>query len=309
MLRRGYAPRRGNTLVEALIALSLFGLVGAAIASASLHEQRVLDALARSSQSRAQVDAAVDALAASLLAIDAADIVGTTRDSAVEIESTLLAGLACAASASEVVVAIPTTPGTATLGTANTPPENGDDIRWLAGTGGRQRWHAGAVTGAARSGNRCDGSDTTEWRQPASARWIINLVRTDSADTPPAVGDMVLIRRRARWSLYKASDKSWWLGWRGWNGALGRFDVIQPVAGPLAPYSSDPSKTGFHLSIHDSTDAPLALPLADPSAARRIEVTARSPAPPPSRDLAGSLPLGFTLGDSAMAVIALRSHR
>ena len=302
--------RSGSTLIEALIALALFGLVGAGIASASLHEQRVLDTLARTSQARAQVDGAVEAVAASLVALDPADIVGTaTRDSAIEIQSTLLIGLACAASANEVVVATTAATGAATLGTANAPPEPGDDMRWLAGSGGRLRWHAATVTAVTRSNSRCDAADTTAWRQPPGTRWILSVQPSDAGDTPVAIGDAVLVRRRARWSIYKASDKSWWLGWRGWNGALNRFDVIQPVAGPLAPYNADPAKTGFRIAIYDSTDALLSLPLLDASSARRIEISARTPTTPPSRDLAGSLPVGFSLGDSSSAVVALRSHR
>jgi hypothetical protein len=66
--------------------------------------------------------------------------------------------------------------------------------------------------------------------------------------------------RRVRYTLYRATDGSTYLGLREWSHTTGRLSSAQPIAGPFDPDSS-------RFSYLDTTGAPLAAPV---TATRRI---------------------------------------
>ena len=71
------------------------------------------------------------------------------------------------------------------------------------------------------------------------------------------VGTPLRFLRPLRFSLYRASDGLWYLGARDWNAATQRFNTVQPVAGPLRPYSADPAASGLSFAYVDGTGSPL----------------------------------------------------
>jgi hypothetical protein len=83
----------------------------------------------------------------------------------------------------------------------------------------------------------------------------------------------VRVTRPIRYSLYHASDGSWYLGARDWNDASAKFNTTQPLAGPFRSPGAGPVFRWF-----DSTGAVLASPVAwrDQVALVRIDLRAQT---------------------------------
>jgi hypothetical protein len=78
----------------------------------------------------------------------------------------------------------------------------------------------------------------------------------------------VRITRPLRYSLYRASDSQWYFGERDWSGASGRFNTIQPIAGPFLPAASG----GLAFAYFDSAGAVLPTPVPDTRAIALVRV-------------------------------------
>ena len=117
-------------------------------------------------------------------------------------------------------------------------------------------------------------------------------------------GAPVRFIRRGRYSLYRASDGDWYLGYRRCN-AIGASvcGAVQPLSGPYRGYNGDRSATGFLFEYFNARGARLdasssALDLA------RVDVTARAE----SRDRLAIGSRSFTPADSATISIAIRNR-
>jgi hypothetical protein len=99
------------------------------------------------------------------------------------------------------------------------------------------------------------------------------------ADPPPGgikAGVPVRFLRRARYSLYRASDGRWYLGYRRCN-AVGASTCgpVQPLSGPYRAYSSDPRDSGLDFEYFDAYGQPLG-PSDSPLTIARVDISARS---------------------------------
>ena len=117
-------------------------------------------------------------------------------------------------------------------------------------------------------------------------------------------GAPVRFIRRGRYSLYRSSDGSWYLGYRRCN-AMGPSvcGAIQPLSGPYRAYSSNPRSTGLLFEFFDGSGAHLppgssSLPLA------RVDITARSE----SRQRIAIEGRSWMPADSATVSIAVRNR-
>jgi hypothetical protein len=110
--------------------------------------------------------------------------------------------------------------------------------------------------------------------------------------------------RRGRYSLYRASDGDWYLGYRRCN-ALGSSvcGAIQPLSGPYRRYSSDPAATGLLFEYFDANGNRLGAG-SSPLELARVDVTARAE----SRHHLIVEGRQSTPGDSATMSIAIRNR-
>ncbi|HXQ76588.1 MAG TPA: hypothetical protein VN797_00185, partial [Gemmatimonadaceae bacterium] len=82
--------------------------------------------------------------------------------------------------------------------------------------------------------------------------------------------------RRGRYSLYRASDGEWYLGYRRCDAAgLAGCGGIQPLSGPYRPYSSNPLRTGLLFEYFDASGVRLGAG-ASPLSLARVDITARA---------------------------------
>jgi len=115
-------------------------------------------------------------------------------------------------------------------------------------------------------------------------------------------GSPVRFVRRGRYSLYRASDGDWYLGYRRCN-AIGASvcGAIQPLSGPYQPYSSDADQSGLVFEYFDRTGSD---PRAAPLSLARVDVTARAA----SRESFLVEGRRWTPNDSAHVSVAVRNR-
>jgi hypothetical protein len=240
--------RPGATLVELSIALSLLGIVLGAFLLLGLRQEENHRSLAMRNRARAQLREAAAGLPQELrgLSPTGGDIArGGARDSTLEFRATIVAGVVCRTS--DNMVELPRGGETWPMVAVLAAPEPGDSL-WIheppadrEGTpldppaleelpaGG---WRGRAVRAVSRSSSSCgifepDGASGT--------RFLLQL-DADPQGVVPRLGSAFRVTRPARYSIYRSSaDGGWYLGMRDWNNSLGRFDAVQPIAGPFTP--------------------------------------------------------------------------
>lgn len=224
--------RAGTTLAELAIALMITGLAGLigvgllAAAERRTHADGAADRVAQAARDVAHV------LGADISGADPAHV-AVRGDTALDLGAHVGVSVACVAAGHVLVV-----PGARTsLGAPFTvwrlPPERSDIVLvWdtLAAT-----WRetiADSVT------TRTDGAGCPAngpFRSIADSVANVPVIRLRLADSlPGAVGAGAPVRvvREVRWTLYRSSDRNWWLGYR--RCPAGACGAAQPVAGPLA---------------------------------------------------------------------------
>ena len=225
--------RRGATLAELLVALTLAAIVLGTATSSVLHQRRSASRLAHGVGADAQVRAALGSLAAELGALSAGvgDLVpGEASDTAIQLRSVVAAGLACADA----------------VGSASFAPE------WesfaagapaMAREGDSLWWYGGEPAGWR--GRRIVGVDSIIAPCPLVSLPAVAVRRAVVAE-PDSVpyGALLRVTRPIRYAFYRGGDGSWQLGVREWVAAAGRFAGPQPVAGPFL-MRAGALRTGF----------------------------------------------------------------
>jgi hypothetical protein len=229
------ASRFGATLAELLVALTLAAIVLGAATSTLLRQRRTAFTLDHAARGDAQLRAAIGALTAELgvLTAGSGDITpGQASDTAVQLRSAVVSGLACGdAVGSATFAGEDEGPAGVLLGAA---PREGDTLWWFGGEPsvwrGRRIVRSDSIWGPCQLGS-----------SPAGPVRRVTLAEPDSI----AYGAPLRVTRPVRYAFYRSGDGSWQLGVRDWLGAAGRFASPQPLAGPFLMRAGS-GRTGFH---------------------------------------------------------------
>jgi prepilin-type N-terminal cleavage/methylation domain-containing protein len=249
--------RGGLTLVELMATVAVAGVVLAIVAGVALRQQRTFAALTSDAALAGQLRDAASVLPSDLrtAAVGAGDLREAT-DTSVEIRETLASAVVCDTLGKAVILA-PFDGTAATFGGAIAPIQAGDTAWIFSPDDFAHPWRGHGVLGVASThagqcaavGPRLSGASLV------ASRTTLTL---DSVSVPQTlIGRVARVTRPIRYSLYHASDASWYLGARDWNDASGKFNTIQPLAGPFRSPSAGPVFRWF-----DSTGAALAAPVA-----------------------------------------------
>jgi prepilin-type N-terminal cleavage/methylation domain-containing protein len=305
-------PRRGVSLPELVVALVLFGIVAGAVARALDRASRFHDGIVRLLEARTQLAAADQAVTVALRAMApaAGDLVAVS-DSAVRYRMAVGGGVACAVDSAGITLLPDSIANGQVLVHFWAPPQPGDSA-WVFDEGASpapsdDRWVPARLTSLARVAGGCAGSPVLDpLNDAARPGWRLNV--TFGAGVPasvPLVGGatVVCLTRHARFALYRASTGASFLGWADWNDATGRWNVIQPVAGPFVAWNgSQPPASGIAFAARDSAGAAVSAPVTGAAA---LALTARALTRGAVR-LDGA-PRGPRT-DSLRAVVALRNR-
>ena len=227
----------------------------------------------------------------------AGDIV-VAQDSALEVRVTIASAIVCGSAPGRLTIpAASSARGNALAGYVESP-EPDDAVAAFFEDSAAGTWLTLHVASAPASGGACPSFPSVV------SLWTIEL--REPLVVP--VGTTLRFTRPLRLSLYRASDNRWYLGARDWNGTSQRFNTIQPVAGPLRPYSLVEFETGLLFTYQDATGALLS-DLADTRRIASIRIVARGSSTRVVR-LAPTVsqPNGTYL-DSARLLVGLRNSR
>ena len=312
-LGKGDAPRhrapdcRGVSLVELLVALTLFGIVGTAILGALDRQVRLHTTVLALLESRTQHAATHEILGVSLRGVaPLAGDVQAVSDSAIVFRLSLGGGVVCATGASRVMLAPDTLGNGQVLTRMHSAPQRGDTL-WLLDEGPTDatiddQWLALSVWTAMRATGGCAGGGLIAPPDDALPAWRIDVATV----LPPTItaGVPARLTRRARFSLYRSGSDSW-LGFAEWNAAGTGWNTIQPVSGPYLPYSSaSPAASGVALAPRDSSGGSgWGRPTASVTA---LSVATRTRTRVPLR--LDGMQRGFAL-DSLRSLLAMRNAR
>lgn len=271
---RASAPGAGFTLVELLIGMVLMSLVGGAIVSLLLRQQRFYNSTNDIILTRQQIRQAVAMLPSDLKGISSSggDIYVMT-DSSLEFRSVFGSSIACIVNAGgHYVTTVPMTLAKASAMTNWTAlPSAGDSIAvyndstqigqsddaWTL----YQIKQVTAVTGNVNNG--CPtASGLVQLSDLTASNPSYQIVTTSGPSNNIDQGAGIRFFRRVHYSLYKASDGQWYLGY--YDCKTGRSPVcnpIQAIAGPFQPYASPGNgTTGLSFVYYDSLGAVTAVP-------------------------------------------------
>lgn len=298
MLKR---RRKGLTLVEMMISLTIAGFTLAMVAAIGARQQQVFADVADRNALSGQMRDAANVLPVDLRAVaPAAGDIRVARDTVLELRATIASAVVCDTTTNTLILA-PRLDSVATTTSVVTPIEAGDSI-WILTTGAAQvSWtptRTLAATSAA-AGQCAAGGPRLMGPSLSGARTALAI---DAPMPPP--GTPVRITRPVRYSLYRASDNAWYLGAKDWSNAQAKFNTIQPVAGPFLP----PSAGGAIFKFFDGAGMALPSPVADPRAIAAIRIDLRGETRHVVRALGRPGAMQKRI-DSSAAMVALRNAR
>jgi type II secretory pathway pseudopilin PulG len=268
--KRGASPSgAGFTMIELLIGMVLMGLVGTALVTLLLRQQRFYNSTNDITLTRQQIRQAVAMLPSDLKGISSSgkDIYVMT-DSSLEFRAVYGSSIACVVNAGGHYVT--TVPQTLAKGSVMTNwavlPVAGDSVAIYNDSTNLN------VTDDAWSlyqikqvnpvpGNVNNGCPTSTLLVQASDLTTSNpsyqIVTTAGPSNNIDAGAGIRIFKRVHYSLYKASDGQWYLGF--YDCRTGRSPVcntIQAIAGPFQAYASAGNgSSGLQFAYYDSTGA------------------------------------------------------
>lgn len=240
--------RPGASLVELMVALALFGVIGTATLRALDRQARFHHGMLSILESRTQHAAAHEAISTELRSVStAAGDVSRLSDSAIVFRLPVGSGVVCRLDPAIVDLAPDSVAVGQRFASTRTSPQPGDTA-WVldegvADTAGDDTWVGLPVIAVARRADRCLGTSLVD---STLDRGRLSWSLTVSASPPSTVapGAPIRLTRPARFALYRGGNGEYALGFSELNPSSGSWIAIQPVSGPYVPYNSAAPGTG-----------------------------------------------------------------
>ena len=274
--------KRGVTLAEMIVAVTLAGAMAAFMIGTLVRQQRFYSSAAGLLDLRAQLRDGADVLATDIRSAAVATFgFPVMTDTALEMYSTVASSVVCAVQSPQAITLPPIALASGnTLTSMLAQPDTGDLAAVFvtpAGVADSGQWETLRIASfSSRSlATSCPSSTGFTSSADASSGAAGYAVTLASAPTIPLrPGAPLQFVRRARYSLYRSSDGKWYLGYRR-CAAVGPSScaTIQPVSGPYEPHAGDPSSSGLSFQYLDRFGA--IVPPATSSNVARVEIVLR----------------------------------
>ncbi|HEX5437280.1 MAG TPA: type II secretion system protein [Gemmatimonadaceae bacterium] len=298
------SSRRGFTLAELLVVMVVLGIVLAALMGVIVRQQRFYRGATAMIETQNNVRDAVDVLQSELRGISPSlkDIYSMT-DTSIEFREPIASAVVCDISLDRKTITVPPVDLAAKNGLTSwaSAPESGDSL-FVYDPGSStatsdDSWYQYALTSDPVTGGTCAASTNFTTVAEAGQAWTVTL---DSALTTTMIlGSAIRIFRKAHYSLYKASDGQWYLGYFDCGAGSSGCATIQPISGPYLPPASD-GTGGLTFTYYNSAGSVT----TDPLSVARIDIVTRSQSSSDIGHLNGT-PTSHT--DSLRTSIALRN--
>ena len=293
--------RRGVSLVELLVTMTVGGIALTLVAAICLRQQRTFADLAQASALSGQLRDAAAILPIDLRSISSVSgDIRDARDTSLEIRATIASAVVCDTVSGGIVLS-PPGQGAHTYAALPGAVEVGDTVWRLSILAATEEWipHRVAAVHSAASG-LCHALGPKLGAERAERRVAIAL---DSVPSNTWLGMPLRVTRPVRYSLYRSSG-TWSLGARDWNSASARFNTIQPLAGPFLSAAA----RGLRFEYFDSSGIALPPPVVDARAVALIHVDLRGQTKSAPGVVATAAAAGARI-DSLSVWVALRNRR
>ena len=307
---RRSAARRGFTLIEAMVTLTLIGIIVGTLLDVVMRQQRFAGAANDVMEVRDNLRQIGDLFPMELRAVTPAEgDIFVMSDSAIEFRQSAGVSVVCDTLPGRTTVILPPTALATDAGITSwiAAPAVGDELYIFDPRGELPDTLIRYTVAAAPTPGPClPASGFTTTAAEGAGGLMIAIAPQLSPTTPK--GAPVRFVRRARYSLYVSpSDGGWYLGFRDFNASrLPQWSAIQPVAGPLLPYAAA-GAGGLRFQYFDANGVPLTL-AAQSTQVRRIDITARAQTRSPVRTWGFGRTPGDYVRDSVRVSIALRNY-
>lgn len=295
--------RTGATLVELLVVLAIFGIVGAVIMRVILRQQRFYASAAEITTTRADLRDLATVLPTDLRGISSVggDIYAMS-DSGIAFRLPVGTSAICQLVAGGASFVVP--PARLASRSAVTAwiaePQSGDSVLVYdegATTGTADDvWRAYAITATPSSGSCPTTTGFTATSAEAAAAVRFNISGVLPATSPQ--GSAIVFFRRAHYGLFVTSSGKTMLGY--FDCPAGVCGSATPVAGPFMPYAA--SGSGLQFAYFDSTGAATTVT----TSVARIDVVVRGETAAPVSLSDGSRSY---LRDSLAFTVSLRNRQ
>lgn len=259
-MRPRQTDRSGFTLAELIVSVVIAGVIGGAITTTLVRQQRFFGAAAEVLDVRAQLRDAADVLASDLRGAAVASFgLPVMTDSAIELYTNIGTSVACSAPSGSVVALAPSalangntltsllvTPDTGDLAAVYSIPSNNvDSARWET-----RRISAFTTRSLSTTCPSSTGFTTVADAVAGATAYQVTLASSPGPDVHR--GAPVRFLRRARYSIYKSSDGKWYLGYRRCSvGVPSSCSSVQPLSGPYRPYGARGTESGLSFRYYD----------------------------------------------------------
>ena len=267
--------RLAFSLIEICVVLAIAGIVGSTLGVVLVRQQRFYRGTSELITTRQSVRDALEVLTEDIRGMSAADTARLLADSAMEFFSTIGTSVVCGLPSSSQVSLPPVVTG-GTLTSFSTEPDTGDlALFYVDSQALGERWHRYRILafGSRSAASACPSSSGFSRPEDASAK-AFAVSFANALDPGIHSGSPVRFVRRGRYSLYRASDGEWYLGYRRCN-AIGASvcGTVQPVSGPYRHYNRDVNQSGVAFEYFDRSGVSLQ---GSPLSLARVDVVARA---------------------------------
>jgi prepilin-type N-terminal cleavage/methylation domain-containing protein len=282
------AARRGFSLTELMIALVLVGIVGTAVSTVLVKQQRYYRTAGDLLETRSQIRQAVSTLPADLRSVSSSSgDIRAMSASSIDFDATIGGGVVCqasvvAAGAIQDVYLLPRESGGGSRYTTwASAPQPGDRAVVYNEAGNTfsapvalVTHMSGSVVDNAAAAAACTNSWYLTPAENALTRpWVrLNLGSTVPATSPATRGMPIRFLRRVRYSLTQAADdREWYLGYEEFD-AAGAARPMQIMSGPYRPLAAD-TTSGLTFAYYNADGA--VLPFTATTQVARVEIVVR----------------------------------
>jgi hypothetical protein len=275
--------RDGLSLAELVVVVALAGLIGGVIAVTINRQQIFYRGASELHYAREGVRDAMEVISTDIRAMSVSDTVRLHTDSAIEFFANVGSSVVCQSAGNQIGLPARQPEGSS-LSAFLVEPDTGDIATFYTRSAeGTEEWERHRIAGfSSRSLDGTCPSASGFSSQSGGDAAMTGFVVTLADPLPDGIeaGAPVRFLRRARYSLYRASDGRWYLGYRRCN-AIGESTCgpVQPLSGPYAAYNRDQRATGLGFEYFDAHGQPLG-PYDSPLILARVDITARSDGSP-----------------------------
>lgn len=258
-MKRRRASRRGFTLIEIMIAVTLLGIIGSILTTVLVRQQRFHRAVAQVTDARARMRDIATILPTDLRSISTAgrDILGIT-DTSIQFRAFVGSAVLCNYASATMIDLPPQELASGNVLASWINPPQPNDIAFIYDSGteaGNQddTWGTFQVTDTASEANAAwcptargfaTAADATKRRYRITLGVAPNPARNE-------LGAPIRFAREVRYSVYLASDEQWYVGFQSCTPVFGTNNpgtcgAREVLAGPVKPGTADTTTSGLY---------------------------------------------------------------